>query len=92
MKNWKFLQYVRNSTCPTKAAVTANCSSAYDSAVFRVRDGRYVLFSAGPSPGFTGPHPPLLCSSDPQLLAWDECEDSLQLVSAALFHLMRNRL
>ena len=44
-----------------------------------MRDGRYVLFSAGPSPGFSGPHPPLLCSADARLLEWEECEDSLQL-------------
>ena len=79
MKNWRFLQYVRNSTCPPHAPATANCTSAYDSAVFRVGDGRYALFSAGPSPGFTGPHPPVLCTRDPQLLQWEECEDSLQL-------------
>eukprot|EP01043_Picozoa_sp_COSAG02_P091574 COSAG02_NODE_28282_length_592_cov_1.044625_1_plen_154_part_10 len=79
LKNWQFLQYVRNSTCPPKAPASANCTSAYDSAVFRIRDGRFVLFSAGPSPGFTGPHPPVLCTHDPHLLQWEECEDSLQL-------------
>ena len=28
---------------------------------------------------FPRPHPPLLCSSDPQLLKWGKCEASLQL-------------
>lgn len=78
MKNWKFEQYVRNSTCPQNAPVTANCTTAYDSAVFRV-GRRYVLFSAGPSPGFAGPHPPLLCTSDPNLQQWAQCSDSLRL-------------
>jgi hypothetical protein len=79
LKNWEFQQYVRNSTCPPNAPSTANCSVAYDSAVFRVGDGRFALFSAGPSPGFTGPHPPVLCTRDPHLLQWEECDDSLQL-------------
>ena len=79
LKTWRFEQFVRNSTCPPHASPSANCSVAYDSAVFRVRDGRHVLFSAGPSPGFTGPHPPLLCSTDEKLMEWTECADSLQL-------------
>jgi hypothetical protein len=79
LKNWRFKQFVRNSTCPKHATTTANCTTAYDSVVFRVRDGRHVLLSAGPSPGFTGPHPPLLCSSDAQLMQWEACENSLQL-------------
>jgi hypothetical protein len=80
MQNWTFRRFVRNSTCPPHASPTAaTCTVAYDSAVFRVNDGRYVLFSAGPSPGFSGPHPPLLCTNDTQLLQWEECEESLQL-------------
>eukprot|EP01052_Picozoa_sp_SAG31_P024315 SAG31_NODE_2060_length_6538_cov_10.244448_3_plen_659_part_00 len=80
MVRWKFEQFIRNSTCPPHASPTAtDCTVAYDSAVFRVSDGRYVLFSAGPSPGFTGPHPPLLCTKDAHLLQWEKCEESLQL-------------
>ena len=77
LKNWNFVSFVRNSTCPPQASTSAHCQVAYDSCVFQISDGRYVLFSGGPSPGFTGPHPELLCSWD--LYAWTTCESTLQL-------------
>lgn len=72
--NWNLVHYTSNNLKSWSYNQTVRTNSfAYDSDVFRLADGRYILFSTGQTRAVRG-NPKVLQSRD--LYEWTECTDA----------------